>query len=75
MDPREETPVTADRPETTDRRWPLWAARILALVGFLDAAYLTASHFAGLGLACGPGGQEIFLLEPDEGARPGMRVH
>ncbi len=29
---------------------------MLALVGFLDAAYLTASHFAGLGLACGPGG-------------------
>lgn len=56
VDPREETPITAERPETTDRRWPLWAARVLALVGFLDAAYLTASHFAGLGLACGPGG-------------------
>ncbi len=29
----------------------------------------------GMVLACGPGGQEIFLLEPDEGAKPGMRVH
>jgi methionyl-tRNA synthetase len=29
----------------------------------------------GMVLACGPGGQEIFLLEPDDGARPGMRVH
>jgi methionyl-tRNA synthetase len=29
----------------------------------------------GMVLACGSGGQEIFLLEPDEGARPGMRVH
>ena len=25
----------------------LWIARILALAGFLDAAYLTASHYAG----------------------------
>jgi uncharacterized membrane protein len=56
VDPREGSPVTIDAPETTDRHWPLWAARFLALVGFLDAAYLTASHFAGLGLACGPGG-------------------
>lgn len=56
MDPRPESSVTVDRPETIPRRWPLWAARVLALVGFLDAAYLTASHFAGLGLACGPGG-------------------
>jgi uncharacterized membrane protein len=56
VDPQEEGSLTIDRPEATDRRWPLWVARFLALVGFLDAAYLTASHFAGLGLACGPGG-------------------
>lgn len=36
-------------------RAPLWAARILALAGFLDAAYLTATHYGGLGLACAPG--------------------
>jgi methionyl-tRNA synthetase len=29
----------------------------------------------GMVLACGPGGKEIFLLNPDEGAQPGMRVH
>ncbi len=29
----------------------------------------------GMVLACGPGGKEIFLLNPDEGAKPGMRVH
>jgi methionyl-tRNA synthetase len=29
----------------------------------------------GMVLACGPGGKEIFLLNPDEGANPGMRVH
>lgn len=34
----------------------LWTARLLALAGFLDAAYLTASHYAASGLACGPGG-------------------
>jgi uncharacterized membrane protein len=54
VDPQ--APVTTEHPEATSRCWPLWVARVLALVGFLDAAYLTASHFAGLGLACGPGG-------------------
>ncbi|MDX1480154.1 MAG: methionine--tRNA ligase [Woeseiaceae bacterium] len=28
----------------------------------------------GMVLAAGPGGSDIFLLSPDEGARPGMRV-
>lgn len=34
----------------------VWIARVLAVVGFLDTAYLTASHFAGSSLACGPTG-------------------
>ena len=29
----------------------------------------------GMILASGPGGKEIFLLSPDEGAKPGQRVH
>ena len=29
----------------------------------------------GMVLASGPGGKEIFLLSPDEGAKPGQRVH
>ncbi|REJ88844.1 MAG: methionine--tRNA ligase [Planctomycetota bacterium] len=29
----------------------------------------------GMVLACGPGGNDIYLLNPDEGAKPGMRVH
>lgn len=29
----------------------------------------------GMVLACGPGGKDIFLLNPDDGAVPGMRVH
>jgi len=28
----------------------------------------------GMVLAAGPGGKELFLLEPDSGALPGMRV-
>jgi methionyl-tRNA synthetase len=28
----------------------------------------------GMVLAAGPGGREIFLLSPDAGAQPGMRV-
>ena len=29
----------------------------------------------GMVLAAGEGGEEIFLLSPDEGAEPGMRIH
>jgi methionyl-tRNA synthetase len=29
----------------------------------------------GMVLAAGEGGKEIFLLTPDEGSRPGQRVH
>jgi len=28
----------------------------------------------GMVLAAGPGGEDIFLLSPDDGAEPGMRV-
>jgi methionyl-tRNA synthetase len=28
----------------------------------------------GMVLAAGPGGEDIFLLSPDDGAKPGMRV-
>jgi methionyl-tRNA synthetase len=28
----------------------------------------------GMVLAAGPGGKEIHILEPDSGAKPGMRV-
>ena len=29
----------------------------------------------GMVLACGPGGKDIYILNPDEGAVPGQRVH
>jgi methionyl-tRNA synthetase len=28
----------------------------------------------GMVLAAGPGGEDIYLLEPDNGAQPGMKV-
>jgi uncharacterized membrane protein len=34
----------------------IWIARALALLGFADAAYLTATHYAGLSAYCGPSG-------------------
>ncbi|HJR54284.1 MAG TPA: vitamin K epoxide reductase family protein [Gemmatimonadota bacterium] len=34
----------------------IWIARVLALVGFADAAYLTASHYAGASVFCGAAG-------------------
>lgn len=40
----------------------LWAARALALAGFLDAAYLTAVHYSGGAVACGPSGGCEFVL-------------
>jgi uncharacterized membrane protein len=34
----------------------IWIVRALALVGFADAAYLTASHYAGSSVFCGASG-------------------
>ena len=28
----------------------------------------------GMILAAGPGGEEVYMIEPDSGAEPGMRV-
>ena len=34
----------------------IWIARALTLVGFADAAYLTATHYAGSSVFCGASG-------------------
>ena len=34
----------------------IWTARLTALLGFLDATYLTVSHLSGAALACGADG-------------------
>lgn len=40
----------------------LSASRLLALAGFLDATYLTISHYSGGAVACGPtGGCDVVL--------------
>lgn len=39
----------------------LWTARLLALVGFVDATYLTVSHLGSSAVACGSGGCDTVL--------------
>jgi uncharacterized membrane protein len=39
----------------------LWTARLLALVGFVDATYLTVSHLGNSAVACGSGGCDTVL--------------
>jgi uncharacterized membrane protein len=43
----------------------IWIARALALVGFADAAYLTASHYAGSSVFCGASGGCETVLTSD----------
>lgn len=43
----------------------IWIARLLALVGFADAAYLTATHYAGAPVFCGPSGGCETVLTSD----------
>lgn len=43
----------------------IWIARALALVGFADAAYLTATHFAGAPVFCGASGGCETVLTSD----------
>ena len=42
--------------------------------GTSNGMVLAAGGVAGAGAATGSGASELFLLSPDEGARPGMRV-
>ena len=48
------------------------------LAGLADASRRPASADLGISegmvLAAGPGGEEIYLLSPDSGAKPGQRV-
>jgi uncharacterized membrane protein len=43
----------------------IWIARVLALVGFADAAYLTAAHYAGAPVFCGASGGCETVLTSD----------
>lgn len=48
--------------------------RLTIMVANLAARKMKFGMSEGMVLAAGPGGKDIFLLEPDAGAQPGMRV-
>ena len=58
---------TAYRPEDID-------GRLVVVVANLQPRKMRFGVSEGMILAAGDGGKEIFLLSPDSGARPGMRV-
>ena len=48
--------------------------RKTVMVANLAARKMRFGLSEGMVLAAGPGGEDIFLLSPDDGAEPGMRV-
>ncbi|HWB00135.1 MAG TPA: methionine--tRNA ligase subunit beta, partial [Pirellulales bacterium] len=49
--------------------------RLVVMVANLEPRQMTFGLSEGMVTAAGPGGEEIFLLSPDSGAKPGQRVH
>ncbi|MFP6807109.1 MAG: methionine--tRNA ligase [Pseudomonadales bacterium] len=49
--------------------------KLTVMVANLKARKMKFGMSEGMVLAAGPGGKDIFLLEPHEGATPGMRVN
>jgi methionyl-tRNA synthetase len=48
--------------------------RLTVVVANLEPRKMRFGMSEGMVLAAGPGGKEIFLLSPDSGAEPGMKV-
>jgi methionyl-tRNA synthetase len=48
--------------------------RLIIVVANLEPRKMRFGVSEGMMLAAGPGGKEIFVLSPDSGAAPGMRV-
>jgi len=48
--------------------------RLIVVVANLEPRKMRFGISAGMMLAAGPGGRDIFVLSPDSGAAPGMRV-
>jgi methionyl-tRNA synthetase len=48
--------------------------RLTVMVANLQPRKMRFGTSEGMVLAAGPGGDQIYLLEPDTGARPGMRI-
>ncbi len=49
--------------------------RLVVCVANLEPRQMKFGLSEGMVVAAGPGGADIFLLSPDEGAKPGMRLH
>ena len=48
--------------------------RLTVVVANLEPRKMRFGTSEGMVLAAGPGGKDIFLLAPDSGATPGMKV-
>ena len=48
--------------------------RLVVMVANLQPRKMKFGMSEGMVLAAGPGGEDIYLLEPDNGAHPGMKV-
>jgi methionyl-tRNA synthetase len=48
--------------------------RLIVVVANLEPRKMRFGTSAGMMLAAGPGGKDIFVLSPDTGATPGMRI-
>jgi len=48
--------------------------RLTVMVANLAPRKMRFGLSEGMVLAAGPGGSEIFILSPDDGAEPGMRI-
>ncbi|MBV63601.1 MAG: methionine--tRNA ligase [Rickettsiales bacterium] len=49
--------------------------RLVIMVANLAPRKMKFGVSEGMVIASGPGGKEVFLISPDEGAQPGQRVH
>ena len=49
--------------------------RLVVMVANLEPRQMTFGISEGMVTAAGAGGEEIYLLAPDSGAKPGQRVH
>ena len=49
--------------------------RLVVCVANLAPRQMKFGLSEGMVTACGPGGEDVFLLSPDSGAQPGQRVH
>jgi methionyl-tRNA synthetase len=50
------------------------AGRLIVVVANLEPRKMRFGTSEGMMLAAGPGGKDIFVLSPDSGAAPGMRI-